>query len=212
GSTGALVAAEGEGTMAQDYVVWFEEVRSGDVGRVGGKNASLGEMIRALKGEGVRVPDGFATTADAYRDYLAANEIEPRLRARLDALKGGQASLRETGAAIRQAFLDCEFPPAIATAIRETYRDLSRRSGQDNVAVAVRSSATAEDLPEASFAGQQETFLNVSGERDLLEACRRCFASLFTDRALSYREAKGFDHLRVALSIGIQKMVRADRA
>jgi pyruvate,water dikinase len=198
--------------MAQDYVVWFEEVRSGDVGRVGGKNASLGEMIRALKGEGVRVPDGFATTADAYRDYLAANEIEPRLRARLDALKRGQASLRETGAAIRQAFLDGEFPPAIATAIRETYRDLSRRSGQDNVAVAVRSSATAEDLPEASFAGQQETFLNVSGERDLLEACRRCFASLFTDRAISYREAKGFDHLRVALSIGIQKMVRADRA
>ena len=198
--------------MAQSYTAWFEDLGSGDVARVGGKNASLGELVRTLKDEGVRVPDGFATTAAAYREYVAANDIESGLRARLDSLKSGQASLHETGVAIRRAFLEGEFPPAIATAIREAYRELSQRSGQANEAVAVRSSATAEDLPDASFAGQQETFLNVSGERDLMDACRRCYASLFTDRAISYREAKGFDHLQVALSIGVQKMVRADMA
>ena len=167
-------------------------------------------MVRTLKDAGV--PDGFATTAAAYRDYVAANGIEARLRAQLDALKGGRASLHEAGAAIRRLFLDGEFPEAIAEAIRASYRELSRRSRQDEASVAVRSSATAEDLPDASFAGQQETFLNVRGERALLDACRRCLASLFTDRAISYREAKGFDHLQVALSIGVQRMVRSDKA
>ncbi|MBX6367178.1 MAG: phosphoenolpyruvate synthase [Rhodospirillales bacterium] len=198
--------------MATDVVAWFDSLGVDDVPKVGGKNASLGEMIRSLKGEGIRVPDGFATTADAYRDYVSANGIEATLSQRLEALKSGKASLQETGMALRQAFLDGAFPAATEAAIREAYHELCRRSGIPDVAVAVRSSATAEDLPDASFAGQQETFLNVRGERDLLEACRRCYASLFTDRAISYREAKGFDHLKVALSVGVQRMVRSDLA
>jgi pyruvate,water dikinase len=198
--------------MANEYVAWLEDLGSGDVGRVGGKNASLGEMIRSLKDEGVRVPDGFATTADAYREYIEANDIGSQLRARLDELDSGEKSLHQVGTAIRRLFLDGEFPKPIGEAIARAYRELSRRSAIDEVAVAVRSSATAEDLPEASFAGQQESFLNVRGERRLLDACRRCYASLFTDRAISYRESKGFDHLEVALSVGVQKMVRADLA
>ena len=198
--------------MANEYVAWLEDLGSGDVARVGGKNASLGEMIRSLKGQGVRVPDGFATTADAYREYVEANEIGPQLQARLDELNSGEKSLHQVGTAIRRLFLDGEFPKPIGDAIAAAYRELSRRSGMDEGAVAVRSSATAEDLPEASFAGQQETFLNVRGERRLLDACRRCYASLFTDRAIAYRENKGFDHLQIALSVGVQKMVRADLA
>lgn len=196
--------------MTTEHLLWLEEVGAGDVPRVGGKNASLGEMIRALSGAGVRVPPGFATTADAYRHYVAANGIGPAMQARLDAFRRGEASLQETGAAIRRLFLDAEFPPATAEAIRQAYRELGRRRGTAQPAVAVRSSATAEDLPTASFAGQQETFLNVVGERALLDACRHCYASLFTDRAISYREMQGFDHMKVALSIGVQVMVRAD--
>lgn len=197
---------------AAEYVAWLEKLGSADVARVGGKNASLGEMIRALKDGGVRVPDGFATTAAAYRDYLAANAVEPELRAWVEALKAGKASLHEVGTAIRRLFLEGEFPAPLAGAIREAYAELCRRAGGHDIAVAARSSATAEDLPEASFAGQQETFLNIRGERELLDACRRCYASLFTDRAISYRQVKGFDHLQVALSIGVQRMVRADLA
>lgn len=196
----------------EGYIVWFEQTDSADIARVGGKNASLGEMIRNLKDEGVRVPDGYATTAAAYRDYLVANGIEEALRQQLQALRSGRAALREAGEAIRRLFLDGEFPRPIAEAIVTSYRELSRRAGLGEAAVAVRSSATAEDLPDASFAGQQETFLNVRGERALLDACRACYASLFTDRAISYREAKGFDHMQVALSIGVQRMVRADLA
>jgi len=198
--------------MISDYIAWFEELGSSDVVRVGGKNASLGEMVRSLKAEGVHVPDGFATTADAYREYIAGNAIEAALRDHIAAMTDGRSSLHDAGEAIRRLFLDGVFPEPIAAAIRASYRELSRRSGDDEVSVAVRSSATAEDLPEASFAGQQETFLNVRGERALLEACRRCYASLFTDRAISYRETMGFDHLQVALSIGVQRMVRADKA
>jgi len=190
--------------------VWFDQVGMSDVPRVGGKNASLGEMIRSLGGEGIRVPDGFATTASAYRRYVAENGIEPVLRERLALFRSGGASLRETGDALRELFLGGSFPQSTADAVVQAYRELGRRTGTAAPAVAVRSSATAEDLPEASFAGAQETFLNVVGERQLLDACRRCFASLFTDRAISYREAKGFDHLAVALSIGIQQMVRSD--
>jgi pyruvate,water dikinase len=193
-------------------IAWFEALGIEDVPRVGGKNASLGEMMRALSAEGVRIPDGFATTAAAYRAYVAANRIEPALRERLAAMQQGRATLHETGEAIRHLFLEGEFPPELARAIREAYRELARRRGADAPAVAVRSSATAEDLPTASFAGQQETFLNVRGEAALLESCRRCYASLFTDRAISYREAQGFDHLAVALSIGVQIMVRSDLA
>ncbi len=196
--------------MAERSVVWFNEIGLTDIPQVGGKNASLGEMVRSLADQGVRVPDGFATTADAYRAFVTANGIEPALRHQLELFHSGDASLRATGEALRELFLSGEFPEEIADGIRSSYRELSEKSGQPNLAVAVRSSATAEDLPDASFAGQQETFLNVVGERDLLDACRRCYASLFTDRAISYREVKKFDHLEVALSIGVQRMIRSD--
>ncbi|MBY0512001.1 MAG: phosphoenolpyruvate synthase [Rhodospirillaceae bacterium] len=196
----------------EHYVAWFEDLRRGDVAKVGGKNASLGEMVRTLKTKGVRVPDGFATTAAAFREFVSANKLEERLRQQVAAFKGGQIPLHDVGTAIRRLFLDGTFPPEIANQIRDAYTELSKRSDQAEVSVAVRSSATAEDLPEASFAGQQETFLNVRGERELLDACRRCYASLFTDRAISYRETKGFDHMEVALSIGVQRMVRSDLA
>ncbi len=193
-------------------VRWFETLGSADVPLVGGKNASLGEMIQTLQSQGIRVPAGFATTAAAYRALVAENGLEERIRTEIDAWRRGAKPLEGAGRAIRQLFLRSHIPEAVARDVRAAYAELSRRHGVDEVDVAVRSSATAEDLPTASFAGQQETFLNVVGDEELLTACRRCFASLFTDRAISYRETKGFDHLQVALSIGIQKMVRADRA
>lgn len=179
--------------MTQNLIAWFETLSIRDVGRVGGKNASLGEMVRALEGKGVRVPGGFATTAAAFREYVSANGLEPDLRRNIDALKSGKLSLHATGEAIRRLFLDAEFPQEISNAITHAYRELSKRSHTEDISVAVRSSATAEDLPQASFAGQQETFLNVRGERALLDACRRCYASLFTDRAISYREVQGLE-------------------
>lgn len=196
--------------MQDALVVRFEDVGAADVPRVGGKNASLGEMIRSLGERGVRVPGGFATTADAFRDYVTANGIGPAISERLRDRAEGTATLAETGAAIRRLFLDGQFPEATAGAIRAAYRSLALRMGTAEPAVAVRSSATAEDLPTASFAGQQETFLNVVGERALIDACRHCYASLFTDRAISYREMQGFAHEKVALSVGVQAMVRAD--
>ncbi|WP_447953993.1 phosphoenolpyruvate synthase [Sphingopyxis chilensis] len=199
-------------TEAVIHVLGFENAAAGDVAIVGGKNASLSNMVRTLRAAGLAVPDGFATTAAAFRAYVVANDIATGLQALLAAFKAGRTPLHEAGAAIRRLFLEGEFPPEIAEAIRQAYRELSSDAGVDELAVAVRSSATAEDLPDASFAGQQETFLNVRGERDLLDACRRCYASLFTDRAISYREAKGFDHLKIALSIGVQRMVRSDLA
>ncbi|MFJ6078068.1 phosphoenolpyruvate synthase [Pseudarthrobacter sp. NPDC092419] len=196
--------------MQEESVMWFEALGMADVPRVGGKNASLGELTQALRAEGVRVPVGFATTSAAYREFVRANGMEPAMRDRIEAYRSGRSSLRETGEAVRELFLAGEFPEDTARAFASHYRELCRRTGQADVAVAVRSSATAEDLPDASFAGQQETFLNVSGERALLDACRRCYASLFTDRAISYRELKGFDHMDVALSVGVQRMVRSD--
>jgi pyruvate,water dikinase len=196
--------------MSESHVVWFDEIGMEHVPQVGGKNASLGELTRSLKTRGVRVPDGFATTADAYRTFVSANGIDAAMQARIGEYREGTTSLRATGEAIRELFLDSEFPADIAESIRSHYRTLAERAGLDRLSVAVRSSATAEDLPDASFAGQQETFLNISGERELLDACRRCYASLFTDRAISYREVKGFEHLDVALSIGVQRMVRSD--
>jgi pyruvate, water dikinase len=201
-----------ETPSSKDFIAWFETLGRNDVARVGGKNASLGEMVRQLAPKGVRVPEGFATTSAAYRAYVEANGIRSALAGRLEALKSGAATLHETGEAARRLFLEGELPPQIAQGIRDAYRELSRRGNVTEASVAVRSSATAEDLPDASFAGQQETFLNVRGERELLDACRRCYASLFTDRAISYRETKGFDHLEVALSIGVQRMVRSDLA
>ena len=198
--------------MSSSAIIWFEKLGIADVPIVGGKNASLGEMVRELAGAGVRVPQGFATTAAAFRKFLEGNRLTDRIRSELGRYHGGKATLAEAGAAIRALFLESEFPAETAEEIRAAYRELCARVGRPNLDVAVRSSATAEDLPDASFAGQQETLLNIRGERALLDACRRCFASLFTDRAISYREAKGFDHMQVALSVGVQQMVRSDRA
>ena len=193
-------------------ILWFEQVNRGDVGRVGGKNASLGEMIQALAPRGIAVPPGFATTADAYWRYIGENDLKDHIAQLIAVHERGGASLAETGSTIRKLILSGRWPVDLSEDIRKSYAELSARSGKKEAAVAVRSSATAEDLPDASFAGQQETFLNISGSEDLLEACKRCYASLFTDRAISYRIAKGFDHMKVALSIGVQAMVRSDRA
>ena len=193
------------------WVVWFSDPESADVANVGGKNASLGEMTQKLRAAGIVVPEGFATSVGAYWDFVEANGLQKTVAAALDEYKEGRLSLTEVGRRIREQFLGGDFPEATAEAITSAYRELCRRAGTPRLDVAVRSSATAEDLPGASFAGQLESFLNVRGERALLDACRRCLASLFTDRAIVYREANGFDHLRVALSVGIQRMIRADR-
>ena len=198
--------------MAPTYIRWFDDVGTGDVASVGGKNASLGEMVRNLGRYGIKVPPGFAITADGYRRFLDANTLRPAIAARLAELASGKASVAETGPAIRAVIEDSAWPEDLTGAICQAYRDLSQRLGVAEADVAVRSSATAEDLPEASFAGQQESFLNIRGETALLDACRHCLASLFTDRAISYRETKGFDHLEVALAIGVQQMVRSDLA
>ncbi|MFP4032574.1 MAG: phosphoenolpyruvate synthase [Desulfococcaceae bacterium] len=189
----------------------FSELGSDDVARVGGKNASLGEMIQTLHARGIRVPDGFATTADAYRRFLDHNGLTEKIRDRIEKMNRGELSLEKTGRSIRAMFAQAEFPEPAAQAIRRHYGELCESVGVEEADVAVRSSATAEDLPDASFAGQQETYLNVSGAEALLDAARKCYASLFTDRAIAYRREKGFDHLKVALSVGVQKMVRADK-
>ena len=191
-------------------VVWFEKLGREDVSLVGGKNASLGEMVCHLGERGVRVPAGFATTAQSYWQFVDANELRETIADSLAALEAGHAPLAEVGATIRQEFLRGTWPQDIAEAIQAAYQELCRRTGKADADVAVRSSATAEDLPDASFAGQQESYLNIRGDKALLDACRRCYASLFTDRAISYRQAKRFDHLKVALSVGVQTMVRSD--
>ncbi|MFP5306107.1 MAG: phosphoenolpyruvate synthase [Gammaproteobacteria bacterium] len=192
-------------------IAWFDGLGRADVACVGGKNASLGEMTMRLVGAGIRVPPGFATTADAYRLFVEANRLGELIRDAIAALRTGGSTLAEAGQGIRRAFLRSQMPEPLVEALRAAYAELSQRCGVHSVDVAVRSSATAEDLPEASFAGQQESFLNVVGEDALIDACRRCYASLFTDRAISYRDTHGFDHLQVALSIGVQRMVRSDR-
>ena len=195
----------------QGLVRWFETLSSGDVDLVGGKNASLGEMIQNLSPKGIRVPGGFATTAEAYWRFLDANNLRTAISGQIEAWHRG-THLAQVGEAIRRMILDAEFPPQLAEALTDAYRELGVRLQRENPDVAVRSSATAEDLPEASFAGQQETFLNIRGEAVLLDACKRCYASLFTDRAISYRQDHDFDHLKVALAVGVQKMVRSDLA
>jgi pyruvate,water dikinase len=192
------------------YIKVFAELGIGDIALVGGKNASLGEMFSALTAHGIRVPDGFAVTAEGYRNYLRHNALEQRITdalARLD-VEDLQA-LAQTGAQIRAWISGGSFPDDIADEISSAYRALENEYGS-HLDVAVRSSATAEDLPNASFAGQQETYLNIHGIENLLQVCKRVLASLFTDRAISYRVHQGFDHMSVALSIGVQKMVRAD--
>ncbi|MEX5729730.1 pyruvate,water dikinase [Rhodovulum iodosum] len=195
--------------MAEN-VLWFENLRRGDVATVGGKNASLGEMVAELSEQGIKVPGGFATTADAFRAYLDHNELNTRIAETLAALDAHRIELAEAGDRIRRMIREGHWPDDILNDITAAYEELSNRAGVADVSVAVRSSATAEDLPDASFAGQQETYLNVHGVAALLAACRRCYASLFTDRAITYRRLKGFDHSKVALSVGVQRMVRAD--
>lgn len=199
-------------SKAQAFVLPFREVGIADIPMVGGKNASLGEMLQQLSPKGINVPDGFATTAHAYRYFIEIAGLETKLRqlfAELDV--DDVLNLRQVGKQARSLILQTPFPDELQEAIVKGYQQLCARYGADTD-VAVRSSATAEDLPDASFAGQQETYLNVHGVKGVLEACHKCFASIFTDRAISYRQIKGFDHFEVALSVGVQKMVRSDLA
>src|SRR5271166_4283807 len=193
-------------------VRWFESLGLRDVPLVGGKNASLGELYRELRSQHVRVPNGFALTAKAYYSALEDAGAWPSLHALLDNLDiTDMAALAKAGAAARQLVYDATGGSILRTEITSAYRGLEAQYGA-NVAVAVRSSATAEDLPTASFAGQHESYLNISGCDDVFEACRRCFASLFMDRAIVYRVNNGFDHFKVGLSVGVMKMVRSDAA
>lgn len=200
---------------SQEFILWFDQLGIEDVPLVGGKNASLGEMYRMLTPKGVKIPNGFAITSYAYRYFLDKAGIKDRIKETLKTLDTKDIkNLQDHGHRVRQIILEAEFPVELKNAILVQYRNLCGAYNKErkDVDVAVRSSATAEDLPDASFAGQQETFLNIRGDYPILDACRKCFASLFTNRAISYREDKGFDHFSIALSIGVQKMVRSDLA
>ncbi|MCC7502847.1 MAG: phosphoenolpyruvate synthase [Flavobacteriales bacterium] len=193
------------------YLKWLHEVQLSDIDTVGGKNASLGEMIRNLGQLGVQVPGGFVVTVASYQAFIAHNVLDQKIRdivAKLDV--DDVENIRRTGLAVRTLVKNGTFPPDIEKGIIERYAEMSKQYGNEATDVAVRSSATAEDLPDASFAGQQETFLNIRGPQDLMSAVRNCFASLFTDRAIVYRESLGYDHFQVGLSVGVQKMVRSD--
>ncbi|WP_417350167.1 phosphoenolpyruvate synthase [Ferrimonas sp.] len=194
------------------YVLWYQELGMNDVNRVGGKNASLGEMISNLANAGVQVPGGFATTAEAYDEFLEQSGLNERIHTVLDTLDVDDVNaLAKAGGEIRQWIIDTPFQPALEEAIKEAYNELNH-GGAEDASFAVRSSATAEDMPDASFAGQQETFLNVRGIDAVMVAIKHVFASLFNDRAISYRVHQGYDHRGVALSAGIQRMVRSDKA
>lgn len=193
------------------FILWFDELSNKDVSYVGGKNASLGEMYRQLLKKGVRVPNGFAVTAYAYRYLIKKAGLEDEIKSILGKMNiHNTRSLAATGAKVRSLIKNAPMPEELRSEIVKAYHLLCKKEGTKDVAV--RSSATAEDLPTASFAGQQETYLNIKGEEQLINSCMNCFASLFTNRAISYREDKGFDHFQVALSIGVQKMVRSDLA
>lgn len=194
------------------FILWFDQVGIEDVRYVGGKNASLGEMYRILTPRGIKVPNGFSVTATAYRYLIETAGIGEKIRKILSDLDTGDMdNLMTRGHKVRNIILNSEFPKELKDPIIEAYSHLCKQYGE-NCDVAVRSSATAEDLPDASFAGQQETYLNIVGPEMLIEACKKCFASLFTNRAISYRHDKNFDHFSIALSIGVQKMVRSDLA
>ncbi|MBP6563432.1 MAG: phosphoenolpyruvate synthase [Neisseriaceae bacterium] len=199
--------------MAENYVIWFENLRMTDVESVGGKNASLGEMISQLASKGVRVPGGFATTAEAYRVFLAHNGLDDKINQALDALDVEDVTeLARVGKEIRQWIIDTPFPEKLDADIKEAWDKMVADANGAEISVAVRSSATAEDLPDASFAGQQESYLNINGLDNVKEAMKHVFASLYNDRAISYRVHKGFAHADVALSAGVQRMVRSDLA
>ena len=194
-------------------VVWLEEVGIEDVPLVGGKNASLGEMMKALSPKGINIPEGFVVTSEAYRYFIKYNNLEEKIREILKGLNVNDVDdLHRRGEKVRELIKSGRFPDDLKDLIFKYYRELSEKFNTEAVDVAVRSSATAEDLPNASFAGQQETYLNVKGIENLLNSVKKCFASLFTDRAISYRETFGFDHFKVALAVGVQKMVRSDLA
>jgi pyruvate,water dikinase len=195
---------------APHFIRWFQDIRAEDVPSVGGKTASLGELYSSLASEGVKTPDGFAITADAYREALTAAGAWAPLHRLLDGLGKTDVDLLAARAAeARRIVYDATDQPVLRQAIVQAYRELKRRCGRD-FSVAVRSSATAEDLPNASFAGQHDSFLNIAGEAQVFEACRRCFASIFTERAIGYRIDNGFDHFKVALSVAVMKMIRSD--
>ena len=192
----------------QPYIIKLDELGMNDVETVGGKNASLGEMISNLSNLGVTVPGGFATTAEAYREFLKADDLDQQINALLDNLDVDDLdALTSAGSQIRQWILEAALPQRLMHEIEAAWDEMS---GGKDLTVAVRSSATAEDLPDASFAGQQETFLNIRGLDNVIEAMHQVFASLFNDRAIAYRVHQGFDHSLVALSAGIQTMVRSD--
>ena len=200
------------GSKEDAFILWFDQLGIEDVPLVGGKNASLGEMYRELTGKGVRIPNGFAVTARAYHYLLDKNGAKEKIKRILSDLNtSDMQNLADRGHQIRHIIRNLEFPPELKSVILEGYYHLGLQHGE-NTDVAVRSSATAEDLPDASFAGQQETYLNIHGPDALIDACKKCFASLFTNRAISYRQDKGFDHFSIGLSIGVQKMVRSDLA
>jgi pyruvate,water dikinase len=202
-----------EGEKSKKLVLWFDQLNNDDVAFVGGKNASLGEMYTTLKAEGVRVPNGFAITAHAYREFVDKSGLTEIIKKELAGLDTtDMKSLQKRGKKIREAFLKVKLPKELETEITASYKALSDSYKLKNVDVAVRSSATAEDLPGASFAGEHETYLNISGASNVIAAVRKAMASLFTDRAISYRVDKGFGHFDIALSVGVQKMVRSDKA
>lgn len=196
----------------ENYIRQFNDIDINDVPEVGGKNASLGEMYQKLTSKGIQVPDGFATTSDAYWLFLKEAQLKESIFAEISKLdKKDFSNLREVGSAIRTSIAKADFPQAIKSSLEHGYNTLVKKYGSQ-ISLAVRSSATAEDLPNASFAGQQETYLNVKGFDELIAACHKCYASLFTDRAIKYREDNHFDQTKVALSIGVQLMVRSDLA
>jgi len=201
------------GVYLMSYIRFFNELSIDDIATVGGKNASLGEMYKKLTPKGINIPNGFATTSEAYWLLLEENNIKDEIQKILSDLDiSDTANLQERGLAVRTLILNSQLPKILEDEIIQAYKTLSKEYGTSAVDVAVRSSGTAEDLPDASFAGQQETFLNISTPKTLLQSVKKCFASLFTDRAISYRESRGFNHFKVALSVGVQKMVRSDKS
>jgi len=195
------------------YIQFFHDISRDDVAQFGGKNASIGEMVQNLSSHGIRIPDGFATTSDAYWRYLDVNGLREPIQKEVQTISANNlSSLRTAGQRIRDMIVNADMPDDVAEEIRQAYHQLSHMYDQDACDVAIRSSATAEDLPNASFAGQQDTFLHVSGEDDVIAYCKRSIASLFTDRAIVYRENNDFQHMSVALSVGVHKMVRSDKA
>ena len=194
---------------SKSNILWFEEASLKDVPLVGGKSASLSEMFSNLTSQGINVPNGFMVTAAAYRYFVSRAGINDKINSVLSKKTKDIEHLQEKGKAVRRLILEARLPDDLQEGIKKAYKELGKLYFE-NPDVAVRSSATAEDLPGASFAGQQETYLNVSGEKELLDSVKKCFASLFTDRAISYRENKGFSHKKVALSVGVQKMIRSD--